>query len=190
MKGGINMACYDCEDCSKSIQYGGKCKRFEYDCSFVLVENYNTEKLNMIRAAVKNIEESISKLKELDDEEYAENEISSIEFQASQLKDKIRESMEKEWNEINEGCGKNKYERVDAVITDIDRHRFATCPRWQWNITVSYEDLTYTDSGWTNDAFYKLPFADANKGDKVRVEIKTTYIDGKETEKCINRIIY
>lgn len=25
------MACYDCEDCSKSIEYGGKCERFEYD---------------------------------------------------------------------------------------------------------------------------------------------------------------
>lgn len=41
------------------------------------------------------------------------------------------------------------YQDADAVIEDIDmRYWFATCPRWQWDITVSYDGLTYTDTGW------------------------------------------
>lgn len=94
------MACYDCEDCSRSIEYGGKCKRFEYNCPFGVVENYGPEKLALLREQVKTISETIEKLKELDDEEYLDDEINSIQFQVSLLEDKIDEDIEKEWNEI------------------------------------------------------------------------------------------
>lgn len=95
------MACYDCEECSKSINYGGKCKKFEYNCPFVLVEKYEYKDLNRIREAIKNISKSIAELKNLDEECYMEDEISSIEFQVSLLADKVDEETEKEWKEIN-----------------------------------------------------------------------------------------
>lgn len=95
------MGCYDCEECSKSIEYGGKCKRFEYNCPFVLIEKYKKENLNEIRTAINRISESIDKLKSIDDNCYMEDEISSIEFQISLLKDKTDENIEMEWQEIN-----------------------------------------------------------------------------------------
>lgn len=95
------MGCYDCEECSKSIEYGGNCKRFEYNCPFVLIEKYKKENLNEIRTAINRISESIDKLKSIDDDCYMEDEISSIEFQISLLKDKTDENIEREWQEIN-----------------------------------------------------------------------------------------
>lgn len=94
------MACYDCEDCSKSIEYGGKCKRFEYNCPFTIVGKYDSEKLKSIRDAVERISKTIEQLKELDSEDYMEDEINSVSFQLSLLKDKIDEDIENEWNEI------------------------------------------------------------------------------------------
>lgn len=95
------MACYDCEDCSRSIGYGGKCKRFEYNCPFTIVEKYDSEKLKSIRVAIGKISEAIEQLKELDTEDYMEDEINSVAFQLSILEDKIDEDIEKEWNEIS-----------------------------------------------------------------------------------------
>lgn len=94
------MACYDCEDCSRSIEYGGKCKRFEYNCPFTIVKKYDSEKLKSIRAAIEKISEAIEQLKKLDTEDYMEDEISSVSFQLSILGDRIDEDIEKEWNEI------------------------------------------------------------------------------------------
>ena len=71
------MADCDCEYCSKSIDCGGKCNRFEYNCPL-----------------------SIERLRELDREEYMEDEISSIKFQLSLFEDKISEDTEKEWDAI------------------------------------------------------------------------------------------
>ena len=94
------MACYDCEDCSKSVQNGGKCKRFDYNCPFLVVDEYDSEKLKAIRETVKSISDAIEQLKELDTEYYMEDEIRSIKFQLSLLEDKVDEDTEKEWNEI------------------------------------------------------------------------------------------
>jgi hypothetical protein len=94
------MACYDCEDCSKSIEYGGNCKHFEYNCPFTIVEKYDSEKLKSIRNAIEKILKDIEQLTELDNEEYMEDEISSVKFQLSLLLDKVDEDIEKEWNEI------------------------------------------------------------------------------------------
>lgn len=94
------MADYDCEYCSKSTDCGGKCNRFEYNCPFLIVEKYDSEKLKLIREVVEEISESIERLRELDSEEYMEDEISSIKFQLSLFEDKISEDTEKEWNAI------------------------------------------------------------------------------------------
>ena len=95
------MACYDCEDCSRSIEYGGKCKRFEYNCPFTIVEKYDSEKLKSVRAAIGKISEAIEQLKELDTEDYMEDEISSLLFQLSLFENKVDEDTEREWNEID-----------------------------------------------------------------------------------------
>ena len=94
------MACYDCEECSRSIYEGGKCTRLEYNCPFLIVEKYNTEKLKSIRLAIGKISETIEQLKELDTEGYIEDDINSVSFQLSLLEDKVDEDTEKEWNEI------------------------------------------------------------------------------------------
>lgn len=94
------MACYDCEDCSKSITYGGKCKRFEYDCPFTIVEKYSSDNLKSIRNEIRKISECINHLKKLDDEECMEDDINRIQSQLSLLEDKVNEDTEKEWNEI------------------------------------------------------------------------------------------
>lgn len=94
------MACYDCEDCSKSVEYGGKCKRFEYNCPFLIVEKYNSDELQPMREAIKKISEAIDELKRLDTKEYLDDEISSVSFQLSLLEDKVDEDTEKEWKEI------------------------------------------------------------------------------------------
>ena len=94
------MACYDCEDCSRSVEYGGKCEHFEYNCPFLIVEKYDAEKLKSMREVIKKISQAIEQLKELDTEEYMEDEINSVSFQLSLLEDKVDEDTEKEWNEI------------------------------------------------------------------------------------------
>ena len=95
------MADYDCDYCSKSVECGGKCNRFEYNCPFTIVEKYDSEKLKSIRVAIGKISEAIEQLKELDTEDYMEDEINSVSFQLSLLEDKIDEDIEREWNEIS-----------------------------------------------------------------------------------------
>ena len=94
------MACYACEDCPRSVSEGGKCTRFEYYCPFVIVKNYDAEKLKSIREAINKISEAIEQLKELDVEYYMEGGINSVSFQLSLLEDEVDEDTEKEWNEI------------------------------------------------------------------------------------------
>ena len=94
------MACYDCEYCSMSIDHGGKCKRFEYNCPFLIVEKYDSEKLKLIREAIGKISEAIEQLREIDSENYLEDEINSVKFQLSLLEDEVDEDTEREWNEI------------------------------------------------------------------------------------------
>ncbi len=81
------------------------------------------------------------------------------------------------------------YQDADAVIEDIDmRYWFATCPRWQWDITVSYDGLTYTDTGWANGIMNRPSFSDSKQGDTVSVEITTKYENGVQSDRYISRI--
>ena len=94
------MACYDCEDCPRSVDYGGKCNQFESDCPFVIVENYNSDELNSIKKAIKKISVAVKKLKELDTKEYLGNEVNGILFYISNLEDFVSEDTKKEWEKI------------------------------------------------------------------------------------------
>lgn len=81
------------------------------------------------------------------------------------------------------------YQDADAVIEDIDmRYWFATCPRWQWDITVSYDGLTYTDTGWANGIMNCPSFFNSKQGDTVRVEITTKYENGVQADRYISKI--
>lgn len=81
------------------------------------------------------------------------------------------------------------YQDADAVIEDIDmRYWFATCPRWQWDITVSYDGLTYTDTGWANGIMSRPSFFNSKQGDTVRVEITTKYENGAQADRYISKI--
>ncbi len=81
------------------------------------------------------------------------------------------------------------YQDADAVIEDIDmRYWFATCPRWQWDITVSYDGLTYTDTGWANGVMSRPSFSDSKQGDTVSVEITTKYENGVQADRYISKI--
>lgn len=96
------MACCDCENCPRQVDNGGKCRRFEYNCPFVIIEKYNSSKLESIRNNVKKIKEVIEELEELDSDYYMEDEISSIKFQLYLFEGKVSEDTEKEYNEIRD----------------------------------------------------------------------------------------
>ena len=96
------MADYNCDYCSFSVEAGGKCDRFEYDCPFQVVQNSDFSKLNLIRKVVNDISDSVQKLKELDENWGMESEISCIESQLSDIKCKVSEDTENEWKQISE----------------------------------------------------------------------------------------
>lgn len=59
---------------------------------------------------------------------------------------------------------------VEAEITDIDmRYGFAVNPRWSWDISVKYNDLTFDENGFASGAFNRPSFADKKVGDIVTV---------------------
>lgn len=85
------------------------------------------------------------------------------------------------------------HENVQATITKLDvRYWFATCPRWHWVISVKYDDMTYTDEQQANGAFNRPFFIDygLEEGDKISVEIKSKYVNGKLENKYISQINY
>lgn len=81
------------------------------------------------------------------------------------------------------------YENVDATITDIDmKYWFAINPRWEWQISVEYDGLTYTDNGWASGGMNKPSFADSKEGDLVKVVIMTKTVKGNVEERKISGI--
>ena len=94
------MACYDCDDCPRHVDYGGKCTHFTYNCLFSAVSQYDANRLNLMRKATDTISKAIEQLKELDTEYCLEDKIDSIRFQLLLLTEDIDEDTEKEWNEI------------------------------------------------------------------------------------------
>lgn len=81
------------------------------------------------------------------------------------------------------------YEDVDATITYIDMRKwFATCPRWQWEISVEYDGLTYEEGDFASGAMNGPSFADSQDGDSIRVEITNKYVNGELADRYISEI--
>lgn len=81
------------------------------------------------------------------------------------------------------------YEDVDATITYIDMRKwFAICPRWQWEISVEYDGLTYEEDSFASGAMSRPSFADSQEGDSIRVEITNKYVNGELVDRYISEI--
>lgn len=68
------------------------------------------------------------------------------------------------------------------------RKWFATCPRWQWEISVEYDGLTYEDDGFASGAMNRPSFADSQEGDSVRVQLTNKYVNGELADRFISEI--
>lgn len=80
-------------------------------------------------------------------------------------------------------------EDVDATITYIDMRKwFAICPRWQWEISVEYDGLTYEEDGSASGAMNGPSFADSQEGDSVRVRLTNKYVNGELADRFISEI--
>lgn len=81
------------------------------------------------------------------------------------------------------------HEDVDATITYIDMRKwFAICPRWQWEISVEYDGLTYEEDDYASGMMNEPSFADSQKGDSVTVEVTEKYVNGKLVDRYISGI--
>ena len=81
------------------------------------------------------------------------------------------------------------YEDVDATLTYIDMRKwFAICPRWQWEISVEYDGLTYEDDSFASGAMNRPSFADSQEGDLVRVRLTNKYVNGERAGRFISEI--
>lgn len=81
------------------------------------------------------------------------------------------------------------HEDVDATITYIDMRKwFATCPRWQWEISVEYDGLTYEEDDYASGMMNGPSFADSQKGDYVTVEVTEKYVNGELVDRFISEI--
>ena len=81
------------------------------------------------------------------------------------------------------------HEDVDATITYIDMQKWcAICPRWQWEISVEYDGLTYEEDDSTSGAMNRPSFADSQDGDSVRVRLTNKYVNGELTDRYISEI--
>ena len=81
------------------------------------------------------------------------------------------------------------HEDVHATITYIDMRKwFAICPRWQWEISVEYDGLTYEEDGSASGAMNGPSFADSQEGDSVRVRLTIKYVNGELTDRVISEI--
>ena len=78
---------------------------------------------------------------------------------------------------------------MDATITYIDMRKwFAYVPRWQWEIKVEYDGLTYEEDDYASGMMNGPSFADSQKGDSVTVEVTEKYVNGKLVDRYISGI--
>lgn len=96
------MACYDCEDCNKHINNGGKCKQFEYNCPYDLVDSININSVKQIQEKAKEIERLIKDIESLDAEGTLWNEISNLRIGLNEIIDYSSDDIIVQWREINE----------------------------------------------------------------------------------------
>lgn len=95
------MADYDCEYCGKSINNGGKCARFEYNCPFSMVSNYDEKTIHQFQSSFNTILNEIEKMENLDIKGYFDE----LDYLKSTIKEKqtfISEEILEEWKEMND----------------------------------------------------------------------------------------
>lgn len=81
------------------------------------------------------------------------------------------------------------YEDVDATITYIDMRKwFAICPRWEWEIEVEYDGMTYEENAYASGGMNGPSFAYSQEGDSIRVEITNKYVNGELVDRYISEI--
>ena len=101
MKGEIFMADYDCEYCEKSINNGGKCSKFEYNCPFSIVSNYDEETIHQFQSSFNKILSEIEKMEKLD----IKGSFYELDYLKSTIEEKqelISEELLEEWTEMND----------------------------------------------------------------------------------------
>ena len=81
------------------------------------------------------------------------------------------------------------YEEAEAVITSVDVEEFddGDCTDGDWFISVEYNGTKFVDSGCISDGVPS--YAKLNVGDVVNIQLKNEYIDGKLSERRIEKII-
>lgn len=94
------MACYDCEDCSKHINNGGRCKKFEYDCPYDLIRFGNLESVNKINNNALKIKELLDDIDKLDEEGCLSDCVTSINNGLIDIIDYSKVNTIMEWEEI------------------------------------------------------------------------------------------
>lgn len=94
------MACYDCEDCNKHINNGGKCNKFEYDCPYDLIRFSNVKDVNKINDKALQIEKLLKEIDDLDIEGNLSECIASINNDLVDIIDYSKINTIMEWEEI------------------------------------------------------------------------------------------
>ena len=95
------MADYDCEYCGKSINNGGKCARFEYNCPFSMVSNYDEETIHQFQSSFNTILNEIEKMRKLDVKGYFD-ELDYLKDNIKEKQELISEEVLEEWKEMND----------------------------------------------------------------------------------------
>lgn len=96
------MACYNCEYCNKHVNNGGKCKKFEYNCPYDLVDSINIDSVKKIQEKSKEIKKLIKEIESLDTEGILWNEISSFRIGLKEIINYSSDEVIAQWSEINE----------------------------------------------------------------------------------------
>lgn len=96
------MACYECEDCNKHISNGGKCKQFEYNCPYDLVNRTNIDNVKQIQQKAIDIQRLIKDIEHLDEEGILWCEISSIRTKLDEIIDFSTDDIINQWEEIKD----------------------------------------------------------------------------------------
>ena len=114
------MADYDCEYCGKSINNGGKCAKFEYNCPFSIVSNYDKETIHQFQSSFNKILSEIEKMEKLD----IKGSFYELDYLKSTIEEKqefISEKLLEEWTEMNDQNKKYCMMTVqDKVLDDLN----------------------------------------------------------------------
>lgn len=94
------MACYDCEDCIRHYEQGGKCVRWEYDCPFKHLD-YMTENDKKLLIDLRTKLQELVKLQDRFEGDFDVDHIfGSINFAEMQINDLVDEDIVKEYDII------------------------------------------------------------------------------------------